>query len=419
MAGLLTQLAETVSRTIPVPEDPDSVTDIGRENPEAADEAVWSRVVDLFRTGVHPGIQLCIRHQGRVVLDRAIGYARGMIPGRAPARGKKLAKIRTRTPVNLFSAAKGITAIVMHKLEADGVLSLHQPIADYLPGFEKHGKARITLNQILTHQAGIPSMPAEALDLDLLNDPDTLRNIVIDLKPTSTAGGPPAYHTISGGFVAEVVVREITGLSLRDILLRDFKQPLGLRWLDYGVALSDTPQVAQNVITGFRQDPVLSQFMQRLLGMTWEQLVELSNDPRFNAGVIPSGNVITTARDVSAVYQCILNGGEFEGKRILQKRTCRLLQKAAQTGFGIDRMIGLPMRYGSGFMLGTRTISLYGWNHPNTFGHIGMSNTFTWADPDRALVVALLTTGKPVLGPHLLALPKLINEIHRRYPTMH
>lgn len=419
MAGFLTQLAETVSRTIAVPDDPDSVTDIGLENPEAGDEAVWSRVVDLFRTGVHPGIQLCIRHQGRVVLDRAIGYARGISPGSPPAKGKKLVKMRTATPVNLFSAAKAITAIVMHKLEEDGVLSLHRPIADYLPGFEKHGKESITLYQILTHQAGIPSMPPEALDLDLLEDPDTIKSLVLDLKPASAAGGPPAYHTISGGFVAEVVVREITGLSLKDILLKDFKKPLGLRWFNYGVGLTNAHRVAQNVMTGFRLDPVLSQFMQRLVGMPWEDLVELSNDPRFNAGVIPSGNVITTARDVSAVYQCILNGGEFEGKRVLQKRTCNKLRRATQTRFGIDRMIGLPMRYGSGFMMGTRTISLYGWNHPNAFGHVGMSNTFTWADPDRDLVVALLTTGKPILGPHLLALPKLINEIHRRYPVVH
>ncbi len=50
------------------------------------------------------------------------------------------------------------------------------------------------------------------------------------------------------------------------------------------------------------------------------------------------------------------------------------------------------------------------------FGHVGMSNLFTWADPDRHLVVALLTTGKPVLGPHMVALSQLISHIHETFP---
>ncbi len=75
-------------------------------------------------------------------------------------------------------------------------------------------------------------------------------------------------------------------------------------------------------------------------------------------------------------------------------------------------MLGVPMRYGTGFMLGTETVSLYGWNRPRAFGHVGMSNLFTWADPDQELVVALLTTGKPVFGSHLPALVRLMGGIY-------
>ena len=42
----------------------------------------------------------------------------------------------------------------------------------------------------------------------------------------------------------------------------------------------------------------------------------------------------------------------------------------------IDRMLGLPIRYGSGFMLGSGSISPYGWNRPQAFGHVGMSKLF-------------------------------------------
>jgi len=80
-------------------------------------------------------------------------------------------------------------------------------------------------------------------------------------------------------------------------------------------------------------------------------------------------------------------------------------------------MLGLPMRYSSGLMLGSDSLSLFGWNHPRAFGHVGLSNLFTWADPDRDLVVALLTTGKPVIGPHIVALVQLFCSIHEAFPA--
>jgi CubicO group peptidase (beta-lactamase class C family) len=67
-------------------------------------------------------------------------------------------------------------------------------------------------------------------------------------------------------------------------------------------------------------------------------------------------------------------------------------------------------------MLGSNSISPYGWDRPRAFGHVGMSNLFTWADPDRELVVAILTTGKPVLGPHLAPLVKLLTGINETFP---
>jgi CubicO group peptidase (beta-lactamase class C family) len=212
-------------------------------------------------------------------------------------------------------------------------------------------------------------------------------------------------------------VRQLTGASLREVLARDVKRPLGLGWFDYGVAAADTHRVAQNIMTGLRLTPALSRFMRRLLGISWDEAVALSNDPRFLAGVIPSANVIATARDTARVYQCLLDGGSLAGKRVFSRATVEKLTHVPERKLEIDRMIGMPVRYGNGFMMGSHSISFFGWNHPNAFGHVGMSNTFTWADPDRDLVVALLTTGKPILGPHLLALPRLLAEIHRSFPV--
>jgi CubicO group peptidase (beta-lactamase class C family) len=71
-------------------------------------EAVWRAALALYRTGVHPALQLAIRHRGRLVLSRAIGHARGNAPADPPDAERVLAD--TATPFCLYSASKAITA---------------------------------------------------------------------------------------------------------------------------------------------------------------------------------------------------------------------------------------------------------------------------------------------------------------------
>jgi CubicO group peptidase (beta-lactamase class C family) len=151
--------------------------------------------------------------------------------------------------------------------------------------------------------------------------------------------------------------------------------------------------------------------------MELSRAIDLSNDPRFLSGVIPSANVISTARDASAFFQCLLQLGEHEGRRIFDRRT---VQHAIdeQAAWEIDLTLGMPISYGLGFMLGNRGLSLYGWNHPRAFGHLGLTNVFCWADPDRALAVALLTTGKPVLSLHALRMADVQTAIHETFPEI-
>jgi CubicO group peptidase (beta-lactamase class C family) len=413
---VLDRTVDLVARRHSVANDLDKVTVRGDEagSPEAAD-ALWERVESLYRTGMHPGIQVCIRHKGDVVLNRAIGHARGVRPGHRFDPDQAV-PMELDTPINLFSAAKAVTGMVMHKLEEMGALSLDDRVSDYVPDFAEHGKGDITLHQVLSHRAGIPTLPREAFDLDNLTDPDWMEGMLCDLKPSGVVGGSPAYHAVVGGFVMEVVVQHATGRSLRDVLDEEIRQPLGLEWLNYGVDPEDVDLVAHNVETGFPLILPLEMMMRRALGTRWGHVLHLSNDPRFLAAVIPSGNAITTARDIAAFYQCLLNGGELDGPRVFEEETITDALEHRDEGTPIDRMLAVPMRYSSGFMLGNEQVSLYGYDHPRAFGHVGMSNLFTWADPDRELVVALLTTGKPVLGTHLVALPQLIGDIHKAFP---
>jgi CubicO group peptidase (beta-lactamase class C family) len=323
----------------------------------------------------------------------------------------------TRTPVNLFSAAKAITAMVIHKLDEQRVVHLDDRVCEYVPGFERHGKERITLRHLVAHKAGIPNLPSEAFDLDLLERPDLLLELLCEMRPRSRPGLLLAYHAVSSGFVLAEVVKRATGQSIRDVLAKQIREPLGLEWLHYGVEHKDVHRVAQNALTGPPVLPPISTLLRGALGIELAEVVRLSNDPRFLTAIIPSANVISTARDVSSFFQCLLNGGELDGVRVFEPRTVHHAVDE-QTGLEIDLTLMLPIAYSLGFMLGSRYLSLYGWNHPQAFGHLGLTNVICWADPERDLVVAILTTGKPVISLHAVRLAQLLSALHHTFPPV-
>jgi len=83
---------------------------------------------------------------------------------------------------------------------------------------------------------------------------------------------------------------------------------------------------------------------------------------------------------------------------VFDRRTVR--RAVAETSYlEIDSFLGLPVRYGMGFMLGGEHFSPYGANSAHAFGHIGFSNVIAWADPERELSACMMTTGKPFITP--------------------
>jgi CubicO group peptidase (beta-lactamase class C family) len=402
-----------------VPWDVAQVRHVGDEVParelgvaQGRIERIWDAVEALYRTGVHPAMQACIRYRGAIVLNRALGHAAGNGP-HDPEDAPKV-PVGTETPFNIFSAAKAVTAMVIHKLDEKGMLALEDRVSDYIPEFGRHGKHRISIRHILSHRAGIPNLPPEAIDLDLLEQPDRVVEILCDARPQTRPGRLLAYHAVSGGFVLGEIVRRITGQDIRGVLAKEILEPLGFRWTNYGVAREDVGRVAVNSFTGPPIPPPMNRLLERALGTSIEHVVELSNDPRFVTGVIPAGNVITTAEELSGFYQCLLDEGQLDGVRVFDPRTVHRAT-SEQSWWEIDFTLGLPIRYGLGFMLGGR-VSLFGVDNPHAFGHLGLSNVLSWADPERHIAVAVLNSGKPVVSSHVVRLVQLLGEIGRSFP---
>lgn len=402
-----------------VPKDLASVTSTNAAaegDPRAVDvapasiAAIWHAVERLYRSGIHPAIQLCVRRHGQVLIDRAIGHASGNGPD-DPRHVRKV-PATSATPFNIYSASKAVTAMIIHLLDQRRLVHLNDPVCEYIPEFGQHGKEAITLQHVLTHRAGIPNLPPAVMRLETLDDEAQILGLLCEAKPVWRPGRRLAYHAITGGFILGEVVKRVTGKPIRTVLKHEILQPLGFRWMNYGVAPRDVPKVALAYQTGLPVLPPLSTVLERALGVPMERAVALTNDPRYLTAVVPSGNVVATANELSRFYQLLLNGGTLDGVSIFEPRTIRrATQEHSYLEF--DLTLVLPLRYAMGFMLGGHYASLYGPDTANAFGHLGFTNIISWADPDRQVAATLMTSGKPLVYPELYFLHDVMWHIDR------
>jgi CubicO group peptidase (beta-lactamase class C family) len=398
LAGLVSSAAE-----VPAP-------DVGI--PQREVEEIWRGVEALYRTGVHPALGLCIRHRGAVLIDRAIGHVSGNAPQDAPDAERVV--VSTDTPFCLFSAAKAVHAMVIHKLCEQGLLHLEDRVSDFVPEFARHGKRHVTIRHLLSHRAGIPNLPPEALELELLGEPARIVEILAEMRPRTRPGRLLAYHAVSGGFVLAEVARRVSGRDVRTLLREQIAEPLGWRWMSFGVRPEQVHLVARNALTGPPAPPPVSGLLRNALGTDLAHVVELSNDPRFVTGIVPSANATCTANELSAFFQCLLDDGELGGVRVFEPRTVHRAT-SEQSVWELDLTLGVPLRYGLGFMLGG-PVSVFGWDTPSAFGHLGLSNVIGWADPERQLAVGLVNSGKPIVSFHVVRLVQLLVRIARSFP---
>jgi CubicO group peptidase (beta-lactamase class C family) len=409
-------------RRIRLPDDFEAVTTRAREedprsvdmDPEAV-EGIWNAAVDLYRSGVHPAVQVCVRRHGAVVLDRAIGHARGNGPHDGPDAEAVLAT--PGTPFLIYSGSKAITAFVVHLVAEQGALDLEDPVAKFIPRYAAHGKGEITIAQVLAHRSGVASLPREAFDLDRVHDRDFILDLLCDTRPFGKPGEFLAYHAVSGGFILAAVVERATGQDISAILSKHILEPLRFRWTGYGVAEEDIETMAVDYVTGPPTLPPFSQLMTRALGVGLDELVEFSQDPRFLTAVVPSANVVTSANELSRFYEIFRRGGELEGVRVMEPQTIRRAI-TEQSRLELDLSLGFPTRFSYGLMLGSAYISLFGRDTQHAFGHLGFTNMLAWADPQRALSCAVMTNGKPTVYPELPRFYNLMQRITGNTPKL-
>jgi CubicO group peptidase (beta-lactamase class C family) len=290
----------------------------------------------------------------------------------------------------VYSATKAATATAAHLLAQRGQLDLDAPVAEYWPEFAAEGKAAIPVRWLLSHRAGLPAIDRAVPVADALRW-DPMVEALAAQRPAWEPGTAHGYHGRTFGWLVGEVIRRVSGRSPGRYFADEVAAPLGLDFF-IGLPEAERPRVARMVtdpepsLDDIPLDQVPDEFKDLLAALADPNslmvrafaLTEPDLDfdaPGTQAAEIPSSNGIGTARALARLYAALL--GELDGVRLLDPETVAAATR--EQAAGQDRVLMVPSRYASGYMLPTTFGPLGG---PNSFGHPGRGGSLGYADPD-------------------------------------
>ena len=306
----------------------------------------------------------------------------------------------TETPFVIFSTSKAITAMVAHLLD----LAARQSIsgtgsASTCPEFAAHGKEHVTSPTSSRTGRACRTSPSPSLDLDNIEDHDLVVRTMCEQKPLSRPGKALAYHAISGGFIVDEIVRRVTGKDIRTVLREEILEPLGFRFCNFGVS----PRTSRSSVTRLRDgrahlaadlDPPRAR-----AGPAPGQDPGTSNDPRFLTGIIPAGNVVASANELSRFFELLRAAARWTASRSTSPARSAGRSASSPTARSTSRSGSRPV---TARVHARRPVAEHlRAGHQHVFGHLGYTNTIGWADPERATSCAIVTSGKPMIYPEL------------------
>jgi CubicO group peptidase (beta-lactamase class C family) len=294
------------------------------------------------------------------------------------------------TPDSLFwiaSMTKPVTAVAVLMLQDEGKLKVTDPVAKFIPGFEKlrtpSGQpANLTIAQVMTHTSGLGEAPREAAA-----QARTLADLIplFLAEPMQFEPGTKWSYCQSGINVASRIVEVVSGLSFDVFLQQRLFDPLGMK----NTTFYPSRKPAAHRVVAYRKNAETG-------------ALEAASPPSGfgEEGHPPVGNggLFSTGADYARFCQMLLAGGTLGGKRYISSDAMKLLM-TAQTGDLPTGFFQVPVfgSHGTNYGWGIGTCILRAPHpgvaemlSPGTFGHGGAWGTQAWMDPARGVAFILM-----------------------------
>jgi CubicO group peptidase (beta-lactamase class C family) len=304
--------------------------------------------------GGYPGAAVVVGRRGATVWEKSFGklsWEKGSTP-----------VVADETIWDLASLTKviGTTTAVM-VLYDEGKVGLDDPVSKYIPEFSGGEKDLVTVRMLLEHRSGLPA----GRDLwRIAHTPAEAREDVISTALVAPPGARYEYSDLGAdmlGFVVEAAAHQ----PLDTFLAEHVYEPLGMTDTFFRPADSLKSRVAPTEVAPPRGYPLQG---------------EVHDENAFAlGGVAGHAGLFSTASDLSVFAQMMLNGGEYNGTRIVADSTVALFTKRAAG----TRALGWDTCDDEG--------SCGKYLSQRAYGHTGFTGTSIWIDPDRDMFVILLT----------------------------
>lgn len=302
-----------------------------------------------------PGATLAVGRFGRIVHLKAYGRLDTAIAS---------SPVDINTMYDMASLTKVVaTTTAAMMLEEQGLLDLDRTVASYLPEFNAPDKAGITMRMVMTHRGGLEAFAA--LYKNFKGREQYLQQI--NLRPLKSVPGTQMVYSDWDMILTGLVIERITGMTLDKYVDEKIFKPLGMTRTMFTPDPSLKPNIAPTEIDTARG------------GLVWGRVHDENADAF--GGVAGHAGLFSTSPDVAIFVQMLLNGGEYNGVRIVKPAT--IARWTSVQGRGSSRAIGWDTP--------SQNSSAGHYFSPRSFGHTGFTGTSIWVDPARDLFVILLT----------------------------
>jgi beta-N-acetylhexosaminidase len=333
---------------------------------EALLQPAFTVIENAVADKAFPGATLAVGYRGRVAIH---AFGNLSYEGNAPA-------VDVRTLYDIASLTKVVvtTTLAAKLVEGDFPvpLDLDAKVERYLPewvasanGQDLEWRHKVTVRHLLTHTAGLP--PFKEYWRTSKSKQETVSRIfaeALDYEP----GTKEVYSDLGIILMAEIIER-LTGRALDDLARAQIFSPLGMKDTMYRPAKNLWPGIAP---TEFDRN-----LRHRLVQG------EVHDENAFTmGGVSGHAGVFSTAPDLAAFCQMLLNGGVYAHHRVLKRATIAQFTEPQPLSNGTRTL---------GWVVPTEGSSSGHYFSAHSFGHTGFTGTSIWIDPDRQLFVVLLT----------------------------